>query len=84
MNLPFEIAWRDENIRELTSLSLVLIAIALVLAGLFLWGILQPKGRVSCASFGSYSDAKKAYDAGATWLDRGGKHGVPCENLLTK
>lgn len=46
----------------------------------FAQAISQPKGRVSCASFGSYEDALRAYGAGATWLDRDGD-GIPCEAL---
>lgn len=44
------------------------------------WAILQPKGRVACADFGSYEDAKDAYDAGAKQLDGDGD-GIPCEAL---
>lgn len=48
---------------------------------------LQPKGRVSCASFGSYSDALASYNNGDTWLDRsyhGKKDGIPCKELFDK
>lgn len=53
-------------------IGLILIALA--------WSYLQPKGRVSCASFGSYSAALKAYTHGDTWLDAN-NNGIPCENL---
>lgn len=41
----------------------------------------EPKGRVSCADFGSYLEADAAYAAGATWLDKGGIRGIPCDAL---
>lgn len=45
---------------------------------------LDPKGRVSCRSFNNYEDALRAYSAGATWLDRGGVPGRPCEALYKR
>lgn len=49
---------------------------------------LQPKGRVSCADFGSYGDALDAYKHGATQLSKKGASGIdnhiPCEDTLYK
>lgn len=57
-----------------------LIGLVLALTGALAWSYLLPKGRVSCASFGTYSAALKAYQHGDTWLD-GNNNGIPCENL---
>lgn len=46
--------------------------------------ILQPKGRVSCADFGSYEDMVAAYRSYAPWLDGNDHDGKPCENFLPK
>ncbi len=45
---------------------------------------LQPKGRVRCSDFGSYSDAHTAYVNGASWLDGYPKDGIPCNSLYKK
>lgn len=62
----------------------LIIGLGFVVAGL----LLQPKGRVSCADFGSYADIQAAYIHGDTWLSRPGKDGednhVPCESMLSK
>lgn len=42
--------------------------------------VLQPKGRVSCASFGSYSDIPSNWASMTPWLDRN-HNGIPCESL---
>jgi len=42
--------------------------------------VLQPKGRVTCGSFGSYEDILEAYKAGATWLDGNDHDRRPCES----
>lgn len=57
---------------------LIFLILGLLLVCDFL--VLQPKGRVSCADFGSYSDALSAYQQGAQWLDSN-HNGIPCENL---
>lgn len=55
------------------------------IAGLVALGFyLQPKRLANCSSFGSYDAAKKAYDLGAVYLDKGGRPGIPCESLLPK
>lgn len=62
------------------------VIVALMAIGLFAtaaWGISQPKGRVSCASFGSYNEALRAYTGGASWLDHDGD-GIPCEDLYRR
>lgn len=62
---------------------LIVVILGAIIFGLFLVTVdlaLQPKGRVSCADFGSYNDALRAYSAGASWLDKDGD-GIPCENL---
>lgn len=58
----------------------VIVIMSLALA--LVWSSLQPQGRVSCASFGLWSDASKAFNKGALWLD-GDKDGIPCEGLLS-
>lgn len=62
-----------------------IILVAMVVALMYVVGylVLQPKGDVTCASFGSYADALSAYKNGSTWLDndKEGVKGVPCESL---
>lgn len=41
---------------------------------------LQPKGRVSCADFGSYTDIPPNWQFITPWLDRN-HNSIPCENL---
>lgn len=62
-----------------------------VILGIIIFGLsflvacqfLQPKGRVSCASFGSYEDAQRAFAGGAIWLDRDHDN-KPCEERFPK
>lgn len=69
-----------EQLEKMLWITLGCIGLILVLTGALAWSYLQPQGRVSCASFGSYSAALKAYTHGDTWLDAN-KNGIPCENL---
>lgn len=68
--------------------TLIWLALGAFLA-IFLLGLvvvdqyLQPKGRVSCADFGSYADIMNAYNHGATYLDRNGD-GIPCNSRKPK
>lgn len=78
-----KLAWRDEKIDGLVCTGFLLGAVVLILSGLFLWSVLQPKGTLHCSSFGSYADALKAFKAGSTQLD-GNHNGKPCENLYKR
>lgn len=42
---------------------------------------LQPKGTLTCASFGAYSDIPRNWQSTLPQLD-GNKNGKPCEDLL--
>lgn len=80
MKSSAQIAWRDEKIDRLVQTGFLLGATVLILSGLFLWSVLQPKGTLHCSSFGSYADALKAFKQGNTQLDSN-HNGIPCENL---
>lgn len=48
---------------------------------------LQPKGRVSCADFGSYIDIPSDWKATTPWLDRAyhsKSDGIPCNSLYKR
>lgn len=66
-----------------TAISVFLLFIVFSLCLVVAFQFLQPKGRVSCADFGSYEDAQRAYAGGAIWLDRD-KDGRPCETRFPK
>lgn len=61
-----------------------LIVVILVILGICAGIFFEPKGRVNCDSFISYSDIVEAYNNGAKYLDRGGRAGVPCESRAPK
>lgn len=67
-----------EQIHSLISIVLCVLIFGLVIG--LAYTVLQPKGRVSCADFGSYGDAYNAYQHGAMWLD-GNHNGIPCQAL---
>lgn len=54
---------------------LLLLSIVSIVA----WSISQPKGRVTCASFGSYIQMHSTFLHGAMQLD-GNHNGIPCES----
>lgn len=66
--------------KALTGIALVSILAAVAFASAFIFVYLQPKGRLSCADFGSYSDALNAYNHGSKYLDGNGD-GIPCNAL---
>lgn len=65
---------------SMTSIVFLLGALIFGLCVVIAGAHLAPKGRVSCASFSTWEDARGAYVLGATWLD-GDADGVPCERL---
>lgn len=67
------------NSRIFLTVFLVMATLLFVASYSWLWGFLQPKGRVSCASVSSYADACVALDRGAYQLD-GDHDRKPCES----
>lgn len=69
-----------------TWLSVVLLPLSFVLViiivGLVLFIDFQPKGRLSCRSFGSYEDMLAAFHNGNPQLDGRDKDRKPCENYF--
>lgn len=45
--------------------------------------LLQPKGKLTCDSFGSYYDIPADWGITMPWLD-GDKNGKPCQELYNK
>lgn len=60
-----------------------LVLIIFSLSMCLVYQVLQPKGRVSCASFGSYDDMQYAFQRGAFQLDRD-HDGKPCQEKFTQ
>lgn len=58
---------------------ILLITLVVVSAG-WVAQYLQPKGRISCASFGSYGDIPTNWKSTTPWLDRN-HNGIPCDTL---
>lgn len=61
-------------------LAAFLVAMILLLFIVVVMALLQPRGRLSCGSFGAYEDALAAFRAGNTQLD-GDHDGRPCEYI---
>lgn len=80
-----EVLRKDNMKKSWMAVAFFCIVICLILGLVFtiVVFVLQPKGRTTCASFGSYNDALRAYSAGATWLDHDGD-GIPCEALYAR
>lgn len=54
----------------------IIVALLVVILG----QALQPKGRLSCASFGSYRDIPSDWQITAPWLDGLPKNDIPCDS----
>lgn len=76
----FELKIYNRDLQTLLRLTFALSVCSIVCFSAVVLLALQPKGRVSCADFGSYTDALAAYRRGATWLDAN-HNGTPCEAL---
>lgn len=74
-----ELEYALKYLRILAWIAVVLVALLAVAVFFGVYQSLQPKGRVSCADFGSYTDALNAYRNGAIWLDRN-HNGIPCSS----
>jgi hypothetical protein len=66
-----------------TTLAIVSLGVAAIMAYTVVALLLQPKGHLTCGSFGSYADAVASLAAGNTQLDRD-HDGEPCEDLKKK
>lgn len=70
----------DQHLWWFVYLLLTIALLVLSVASVWTWSYLQPKGTLSCASFGSYGQMKAAFDTGKNpQLDRD-NDGKPCES----
>lgn len=63
--------------------TIILIVVVAISFGSNVVQFLEPKGRLSCADFGSYSDIPSNWEATMPWLDRN-HDGIPCNTLYEK
>lgn len=67
--------------------TIILIVVVTISFGSNVVQFLQPKGRVSCADFGSYTDIPSDWKVTMPWLDReyhGESDSIPCDTLYER
>lgn len=71
----------EEQMKQMLRITIGLILLIFFLGGGWVWSYLQPKGHITCDSFGSYwPAAQAAFIAGDSWLD-GNKDNIACNHL---
>lgn len=63
-----------------SAIGIIFMIFSAVLMGAVMVFCLQPKGKLSCSSFGSYDDIPSNWEVTMPYLDAN-HNGIPCETL---